>query len=97
MTFAMTSDVGDAHPIEPQNEQLTSANDAHRYVGDHCLTDGPVGTVGLEVEAHCFDLTDPMRRPGWDEINAIISDNPCLLYTSPSPRDRTRSRMPSSA
>ena len=22
---------------------------------------------------------------------------PCLLYTSPSPRDRTRSRMPSSA
>ena len=24
-------------------------------------------------------------------------DNGCLLYTSPSPRDRTRSRMPSSA
>ena len=27
-------------------------------------------------------------------INTI---NTCLLYTSPSPRDRTRSRMPSSA
>ena len=25
------------------------------------------------------------------------SANNCLLYTSPSPRDRTRSRMPSSA
>ena len=25
------------------------------------------------------------------------SANACLLYTSPSPRDRTRSRMPSSA
>src|SRR5665811_421302 len=25
------------------------------------------------------------------------SNNNCLLYTSPSPRDRTRSRMPSSA
>ena len=25
------------------------------------------------------------------------SQYPCLLYTSPSPRDRTRSRMPSSA
>ena len=24
-------------------------------------------------------------------------ETPCLLYTSPSPRDRTRSRMPSSA
>ena len=31
---------------------------------------------------------------------AILYDNmseSCLLYTSPSPRDRTRSRMPSSA
>ena len=28
----------------------------------------------------------------------IKKDSPaCLLYTSPSPRDRTRSRMPSSA
>ena len=27
----------------------------------------------------------------------IIQQMPCLLYTSPSPRDRTRSRMPSSA
>ena len=25
------------------------------------------------------------------------NNQPCLLYTSPSPRDRTRSRMPSSA
>ena len=28
---------------------------------------------------------------------AEIIFNSCLLYTSPSPRDRTRSRMPSSA
>ena len=27
----------------------------------------------------------------------IHEPNTCLLYTSPSPRDRTRSRMPSSA
>ena len=26
-----------------------------------------------------------------------VEDMTCLLYTSPSPRDRTRSRMPSSA
>ena len=32
------------------------------------------------------------------ESRAIhIIDSACLLYTSPSPRDRTRSRMPSSA
>ena len=36
-----------------------------------------------------------------DEIQEMIDeadrDGDCLLYTSPSPRDRTRSRMPSSA
>ena len=32
-----------------------------------------------------------------DNLSLVISDYPCLLYTSPSPRDRTRSRMPSSA
>ena len=31
----------------------------------------------------------------WPEVLEI--SNTCLLYTSPSPRDRTRSRMPSSA
>ena len=30
-------------------------------------------------------------------IGAILVSYDCLLYTSPSPRDRTRSRMPSSA
>ena len=29
--------------------------------------------------------------------NIWLNNNICLLYTSPSPRDRTRSRMPSSA
>ena len=34
-----------------------------------------------------------------DDISSAFSSlyNSCLLYTSPSPRDRTRSRMPSSA
>ena len=31
------------------------------------------------------------------KITKAQSDKICLLYTSPSPRDRTRSRMPSSA
>ena len=36
-----------------------------------------------------------------DQIDDLVDDAiqfyNCLLYTSPSPRDRTRSRMPSSA
>ena len=35
-----------------------------------------------------FHLYDPTRQTKYEY---------CLLYTSPSPRDRTRSRMPSSA
>ena len=39
-------------------------------------------------------------RGGWgfrSELNTGVLFFRCLLYTSPSPRDRTRSRMPSSA
>ena len=36
-----------------------------------------------------------------EQADAVVryqgGNNACLLYTSPSPRDRTRSRMPSSA
>ena len=32
-----------------------------------------------------------------EEMHAAYVAYTCLLYTSPSPRDRTRSRMPSSA
>ena len=39
------------------------------------------------------------ERAGIDEATreALDEARTCLLYTSPSPRDRTRSRMPSSA
>ena len=33
----------------------------------------------------------------YERINHEMEEEACLLYTSPSPRDRTRSRMPSSA
>ena len=31
------------------------------------------------------------------QMQLLMAGDTCLLYTSPSPRDRTRSRMPSSA
>ena len=41
----------------------------------------------------------PYLGPHPDELAGgdFDGDYDCLLYTSPSPRDRTRSRMPSSA
>ena len=40
-----------------------------------------------------------IRSDGFHELAMVMQsiNLSCLLYTSPSPRDRTRSRMPSSA
>ena len=46
-------------------------------------TAAPIQTQSFKIEKY--------------EILKPIKYNHCLLYTSPSPRDRTRSRMPSSA
>ena len=78
MTFAMTSEVDDAHPSNAGKADLTSAYSAALHIGKICLADGPVGRVGLEVEAHCFDLADPMRRPDWSELTDTIADVPPL-------------------
>ena len=45
-------------------------------------------------------ISPSTRFPKWKFTEQQITENQyedCLLYTSPSPRDRTRSRMPSSA
>lgn len=47
-------------------------------LAENCLRDGPVGMVGLEIEAHCFDIADPLRRPGWDELSDVIATVPAL-------------------
>ena len=55
-----------------------------------------------EKIARDFHLTIKQRTDQLLQLSATChsnlgSDSTCLLYTSPSPRDRTRSRMPSSA
>ena len=47
-----------------------------------------------EVLKEATDATRHVNTKSLLEINLLRY---CLLYTSPSPRDRTRSRMPSSA
>ena len=49
------------------------------------------GGSGLDV-GKAIAFMSGQKLPLWD-----FEDVGCLLYTSPSPRDRTRSRMPSSA
>ena len=71
-----------------------------------------VGYVGRDVESIIRDLVEVAIKLRRDETMKIMNDRaidaaeerildalltPCLLYTSPSPRDRQKSRMPSSA
>ena len=69
------------------------------------LITGAAGQIGsglsklLIENGHDLTLVDNLRN-GYlenlkDDANEVIA--PCLLYTSPSPRDLRASRMPSSA
>ena len=73
MALPARSDSGCAVPVE-----FTSAEQAAAHIGANSLQDGPIGRVGLEIEAHCFDLSNPTRRPSWDELSAVIADVPPL-------------------
>ena len=65
------------------------------------------GTPEVMAEAHLGVIEQLIRESGFYKAKAryiressriiLAKHNGCLLYTSPSPRDRTRSRMPSSA
>ena len=52
---------------------------------------------GKEYLARAHKTTANTVTAWWDASQIYGYDETCLLYTSPSPRDRTRSRMPSSA
>ena len=73
-----------------------------RTLGQRVLKEGLFLMDGIEglrsLPKHSVDmlLTDPpygTTRNYWD----VPLPLPCLLYTSPSPRDKRQSRMPSSA
>src|SRR5674476_421654 len=59
-------------------------------------------TLGLVRTANRDD-TGAARKADRDRLDAVLEQiqnelfNLCLLYTSPSPRDRQKARMPSSA
>ena len=61
----------------------------------------PGGVDATKAKNESVMITQQAKR-----VSGVVTDsagepipgaNVCLLYTSPSPRDRTRSRMPSSA
>ena len=58
-----------------------------------------MGKAGSGKSSQCFKELQAWEAGGGKAM-LLVPDQAtygCLLYTSPSPRDRTRSRMPSSA
>ena len=61
------------------------------------LADAPAPFSVNEVVDDGHRFFGDLSRGLADVVQEATSRWGCLLYTSPSPRDRTRSRMPSSA
>ena len=51
----------------------------------------------LDISISHFGFVIGLQLLMWGVFSPVFGFITCLLYTSPSPRDRTRSRMPSSA
>ena len=68
-------------------------------------TDRPILIRQRPVNRTTRTHSDPLQKVLQDDVHALVTFNSvaavesiiCLLYTSPSPRDRQKSRMPSSA
>ena len=73
MAFAVASQSDSARLADGE---LASAAAAAEFISQNCLSDGSVGRVGLEVEAHCYDQAEPYRRPAWDEISDVLASLP---------------------
>ena len=53
--------------------------------------------VAADIAQGLGELLSKLYQAYADNDAELMEINPCLLYTSPSPRDRQKSRMPSSA
>ena len=67
--------------------------------GNQVLADGSVVQRYKSTCRQCVNTGPAKRKDNIDPKQCIKCGiiKPCLLYTSPSPRDRISSRMPSSA
>ena len=72
---------------------LSTENEMTRSKAKDLIKRGRVSVDDNIIEKPSFDVTDKNIIKIIDEENIYV----CLLYTSPSPRDRQKSRMPSSA
>ena len=98
--YLLTSEsVTEGHPDKMCDQVSDSILDAimmqDPYARVACETATTTNLVVLLGEITTSAKVD-YEKIARDTILSIGYDNDCLLYTSPSPRDRQKSRMPSS-
>ena len=79
------------HLVHPFEIVTISGN----HDGDVLVDDSDVDSDALTVTT--YSHTSATNESGGSASSGTGSSGTCLLYTSPSPRDATLSRMPSSA
>ena len=69
------------------------------FVADYSKTSQELVTLRATFTDEWWQVSDAKNRLASLRVHILshLHTKACLLYTSPSPRDRTRSRMPSSA
>ena len=83
-------------PIDPTPNATEMANESHTDAVTYQFELSESELEEIRKEQRRLKSRQPKGDPV--SINVFNGTNmSCLLYTSPSPRDRTRSRMPSSA
>ena len=67
-----------------------------KYVRELTVLDWCAGSIVIDDFKQVIEIEDTVA-PEFQDCPTAMQDGGCLLYTSPSPRDATLSRMPSSA
>ena len=109
---AFLGDTGFAKAAQKSGDRRGATTSVWGGAGSQGYCEDALRTPDAQTEAYAVGVTLLVVLTGRDPIdieeaccescedideNIRFEDIPCLLYTSPSPRDRQKSRMPSSA
>ena len=80
-----------------RNGKIVDGSGEASFMGDIAIKGDRIVKIGLVEDKGNkeIDAEGNLVTPGWVDIHTHYDG--CLLYTSPSPRDLSTSRMPSSA
>ena len=94
MLLSLDEDLKDSIVIKTFTKHLALQQNNITEIGEEELTN----KLSMDFNRLVKNPQDPaLYRSIRKDLTDIMLLNICLLYTSPSPRDRTRYRMPSSA